>query len=767
MKVKKPLLLIFGIFFLSLLLNSISAPRAVGQSSAPSRTVVVGGSNSPSATNVQKTPLTLGSSGFSLNDLLNHIPSQLKDPSLLILIVVAFLGWLFLFKDGGKPNNKKMATAQWAGTKEKGNALRKAKKQIKERKHDALTLWINTPLRNGEYVSLKPEAKRNFKPNSDTIVIPDCQRGTMVIGAPGTGKTFSYIDAVSRSAVEQGVPIVLYDFKFGSPGSQAEMLSGWAKAHGYKIILFAPGFEGSMKCNLLDFLANAEDADTAGQIASTLTANFTNSGGTDDPFFKKSGDQLVKAVLQLAKATSQPDLLTCQKILAMPPAELAEKIKASPHVSPWIKISWDQFMSMKDSEKTVASVVSTAALMFVNFMTPDILPTVSGKSDLPMEISGKTLVIFGMDKDRRDVVGPILATVMHMLITKNLNKRREDPLLVVADEFPTIILPSMTNWLNEGRGLGFCGLIGMQTISQAEKAYGKDNTQALMTGCNTKIIFNPGTTESAKIFSEFLGKQHIDYKQRSKSNAKGGSSTSISDQERTNELFSADEILRMPTGKCIILNPGYGNDDQANIPHILKIKLSRKELKNIEIAQATSVKLLRKLAKDFPKGKIDITDLESRERAIEEILQPSEKPLHTESTSSSIITAVSQNVLQDGSLSMNESTGSNETEIDCDNSLNEIDEFITEYVQCSTSNEQAYNDYIWNNAINHLDKFDAENAAKINHNSLDDFNLSDLALPELLDETELAQNTLLVSIDTPDPQNVPVQLDDCSIPIPF
>ncbi len=149
----------------------------------------------------------------------------------------------------------------------------------------------------------------DINPQSHTVFIPDGQRGTAVCGAPGSGKTFSVIDPMIRSVIDQGFPICLYDFKF--PGGQAEIHAAYARNKGYDVRIFAPGFEGSESCNLLDFLKSADDSETAGQIAKVLNSNFSLNGGKggEDPFFQLSGDQLIKAVLQLAKLSEYPHIL--------------------------------------------------------------------------------------------------------------------------------------------------------------------------------------------------------------------------------------------------------------------------------------------------------------------------------------------------------------------------------------------------------------------------------------------------------------------------
>jgi type IV secretory pathway TraG/TraD family ATPase VirD4 len=90
-----------------------------------------------------------------------------------------------------------------------------------------------------------------------------------------------------------------------------------------------------------------------------------------------------------------------------------------------------------------------ALLMLINFVSPDILPSLCGKSMIPLDLEGKQMIIFGMDQNRRDIIGSILATVLHMIVTRNIAKKQVDLLAVFLDELPTLSLPYLVNWLNE------------------------------------------------------------------------------------------------------------------------------------------------------------------------------------------------------------------------------------------------------------------------------------------------------------------------------
>ncbi len=555
---------------------------------------------------------------------LEPLKQQLWNPQgLMFLLVYLPMAW-WVFKDDNRSG--KLASARWGGKAEYRAARRVAFRQINERKRNGLTAWINTPvIQERTKTQLNPSKairRFNIKPKASTIFIPDCQRGTAVCGAPGSGKTFSVIDPMVRSVIEQGFPLCLYDFKF--PGGQAEAHAEYARRQGYQVHVFAPGFEGSEICNLLDFLDSADDAETAGQIAKVLNKNFSLNGGrgSDDPFFQMSGDQLIKAVLQLAKSTEYPDFLTCQKILALDSSSLIDRVKTA-KISPWIRTSWDQFSSMRQSEKTSSSVAATASLMFTNFVSPDILPCLVGRSTIPLDLTGKQMLIFGMDQNRRDIIGPILATVLHMLVTRNVAVQRSTPLAVFLDELPTLSLPSLVNWLNESRSAGFCGVLGYQNMTQLEKAYGKELARAILSGCNTKFIFNPGEYESADYFSKYLGETEIKLKQKSRSTGKSGASRSISDQERTRKLLSADEILKLPTGSCVFINPAYCSKTEANIPTRLKVKILPSEIKKERRSRAGFPQLLQAIQRRAQqRGFLTITanDIRLREATVEQVL---------------------------------------------------------------------------------------------------------------------------------------------------
>jgi len=508
-----------------------------------------------------------------MNSLLDYIRANFV-PLLIIISGVAF----FIFVSITSPSSglrKKVGRAEWATPDIIRNAKRTAQKQMTLRKKNSVALYVNLP---------------HKKDDQNTIWIPDVQRGTIVVGAPGSGKTFSFIDPMLRSAVDQGFPICLYDFKYPS---QASTIAAYALAKGYRISCFCPGFPESQVVNLLDFMRDENDAAMAKQMAEVLTSNLSDKskGGGNDDFFKQAGDQLITGVFQLAKLFSDvnyADVLMCQKMLVSDRFVKTVKHaldKGDPSISKWIGVSFDQVFGVIESEKTLASIVGMAQALFTRFADPTLLMSLCGKSTLDLDLTGRKMIIFGMDGKRREVIKPILATVIHMVMAHNLHPNRSDPIILALDEFPTLTLPAVANWLNECRSYGFCGILGLQTLNQMEKTYGKEMSGIICTGANTKVIFNPGDFDSAKKFSDYLGQEDIVNRSVSRSVGKQSSST-YSEQDKTRALLAPENFLTLPSGTCVFINPAYASKNKAYVPARFRVKINHRDIQFAKNSEA-------------------------------------------------------------------------------------------------------------------------------------------------------------------------------------
>ncbi|HEY9596432.1 MAG TPA: type IV secretion system DNA-binding domain-containing protein, partial [Cyanophyceae cyanobacterium] len=389
---------------------------------------------------------------------------------------------------GGGDKKGKIARGYLGGLKEKAKAAKKAKKQMKVITRNEVSLYVGCPKPMLEKLhsewqekGLVPAKSKPPKAQGTTLFIPDAQRGTSVLGAAGSGKTFSVIDPLVRSALDQGFPMVLYDFKYPA---QTKRAVAYAMKRGYTVRVFAPGFPESEVCNPLDLIKDEEDAIAAGQLAQVINKNFSRGGDKGgDKFFEEAGDSLVEGILLVTKAVGRLedpkycDLMMSQAILSL--TSLPQRLQHAANngtISVWASRPLSQLFGVMDSEKTVAGIVGSAARLFMRFMKKDFVGAFCGATTLPLDLDGKQLLIFGLDRNNRDIVGPLLAAILHMVVSRNVSRTvpRKDPLVTVLDELPTLYLPQLVNWLNENREDGFCGILGYQNIAQLEQFYSKE-----------------------------------------------------------------------------------------------------------------------------------------------------------------------------------------------------------------------------------------------------------------------------------------------------
>jgi type IV secretory pathway TraG/TraD family ATPase VirD4 len=517
-----------------------------------------------------------------------------------IMLICCAISFVALQIFSGEKKGK-TATGYWAGAKERIKAAKQAAKQMTATTRNNVSLYIGCPAKmrkklHKNWVAqglIKKETKLTLGKTS-TLYVPDAQRGIAVLGAAGSGKTFSVIDPLCRSALDQGFPMCLYDFKYPA---QTKRAVAYAMKRGYTVRVFAPGFSESETCNPLDLIKDEEDAIAAGQLAQVVNKNFSKShtsGG--DKFFEEAGDSLVEGILLVTKAVGRLtgeknycDLMMAQAILSL--TSLPQRLQyASTNgtLKVWTTRPLSQLFGVMDSEKTVAGIVGSAARLFMRFMKKDFIGAFCGQTTLPLDLDGKQLIVFGLDRNNRDIIAPLLAAILHMIVSRNVSRTvpRKDPLVTVLDELPTLYLPALVNWLNENREDGFCGILGYQNLAQLEQFYGKELARAIFGGTASKFIFNPQDGESAKIFADYLGEEEIMFSAKSKSTgSKGGTSKSTAEQRQKKHLFEPAQFLKLKTGRAVVISPAFVRDKEAYVPLITPIKVPQSDIDEQNWAQ--------------------------------------------------------------------------------------------------------------------------------------------------------------------------------------
>ena len=201
--------------------------------------------------------------------------SEKNPASLLLLVFVPLLLWLYR-----NPSNKgKIATSYWAGSKEKTACKKTAMKQIQKPRKNEYCLYVNPPpcMRDRSLFEELPQKYRAGAGSTPTYYFPYGQQSMAIAGKAGSGKTFGTIDPLLMSAIDQGLTVICYDFKY--PG-QAE-LAIYARRRGYEVYIYAPGRPESCIFNPLDLIRSSKDGLKAKDLVQVMVANSRRSDARD------------------------------------------------------------------------------------------------------------------------------------------------------------------------------------------------------------------------------------------------------------------------------------------------------------------------------------------------------------------------------------------------------------------------------------------------------------------------------------------------------
>lgn len=553
-----------------------------------------------------------------------------QNPSQMGLLVLLLVVTVFL-SSGNSGGKKKLAKGHFAGATEKKKALHTMKKQIKGAKLSQIAFSIRKP------------GKKGF------LALPHSQPGVLALGSPGFGKTASVINPALRSSIDQKHRIILFDWKY--PGQAADIVP-YAKAKGYKISVFAPGFPESQRINPLDLIRDSEDLVGAKALAYSMINN-NSEEDSQNKFFTDNAVTLLASLFCLAKTTEYPDLLTIQKILTLP--KLPKRLESSA-MDIFLKLNLGQFISSQGSDRQLAGILNTTIMPLTEFLLgSNLLNTIIGKSTCKLLLEPGEMLVVGMDRSNSAALKPLIAAVLSLVGKINLLNKEEFPVVVATspnlkpeeakphfkifssrkkasapkkkrvplvmslDEMATINIP-ISEWLNQYRSEGLCALIGLQNPQQLPEKQ-KD---AILAGIPTKVLFNPNEMATAKMFSEWAGKHEVSTDSKTKGFSSGKKSRSKSDRLQAVDLLQPADILKLPPGKALILNSGHSKAGESSIPFLHQFDFNKyDEQQEVACQDAWEKYIVPKLLKEAPVLPKHPEELvKERKKAIDKMLKP-------------------------------------------------------------------------------------------------------------------------------------------------
>ena len=377
-------------------------------------------------------------------------------------------------------------------------------------------------------------------------------RASMVLGTPGSGKSFAIVNNYIKQQIEKGFAMYIYDYKFPDLSEIAyNHLLRHLDAYEVKPQFFVINFDDprrSHRCNPINpaFMTDISDAyESAYTIMLNLNRTWIQKQGD---FFVESPIILLAAIIWFLKIYQGGRYCTFPhtiEFLNRPYAQIFPILTAydelanylSPFMDAWEGGAQDQLQGQIASAKIPLSRMISPALYWV--MTGD---------DFSLDINNprepKVLVV-GNNPDRQNIYSAALG-LYNSRIVKLINKKKQLKSSVIIDELPTIYFRGLDNLIATARSNKVAVCLGFQDFSQLTRDYGDKESKVIQNTVGN-VFSGQVVGETAKTLSERFGK--VLQQRQSMTINRNDKSTSISTQ--LDSLIPASKISNLTQGMFV------------------------------------------------------------------------------------------------------------------------------------------------------------------------------------------------------------------------
>ena len=410
-----------------------------------------------------------------------------------------------------------------------------------------------THLMENEYsVNLPTRFYYKKKWNNGWINVVNPFRASMVLGTPGSGKSYAIVNNYIKQQIEKGFAMYIYDYKFPDLSEIAyNHLLQHLDAYTVKPQFFVINFDDprkSHRCNPINpaFMTDISDAyESAYTIMLNLNRSWIQKQGD---FFVESPIILLAAIIWFLKIYEDGKYCTFPhaiEFLNRPYAQIFPILTSydelanylSPFMDAWEGGAQDQLQGQIASAKIPLSRMISPALYWV--MTGD---------DFSLDINNpnepKVLVV-GNNPDRQNIYSAALG-LYNSRIVKLINKKKQLKSSVIIDELPTIYFRGLDNLIATARSNKVAVCLGFQDFSQLTRDYGDKESKVIQNTVGN-VFSGQVVRETAKTLSERFGK--VLQQRQSMTINRNDKSTSISTQ--MDSLIPASKISNLTQGMFV------------------------------------------------------------------------------------------------------------------------------------------------------------------------------------------------------------------------
>ena len=336
-------------------------------------------------------------------------------------------------------------------------------------------------------------------------------RATIVLGTPGSGKSFAVVNNYIKQQIEKGYSMYIYDFKFPDLSTIAynHMMN---HQNGYKVKpqFYVINFDDprrSHRCNPIhpDFMSDISDAyESAYTIMLNLNKTWVQKQGD---FFVESPIILFAAIIWYLRIYKNGKYCTFPhaiELLNRRYEDVFPILTSYPELENYLSPFMDAWQG--GAMEQLAGQIASAKIPLSRMISPQLYWVMSA-SEFTLDINNPEepkILCVGNNPDRQNIYGAALG-LYNSRIVKLINKKGQLKSSVIIDELPTIYFKGLDNLIATARSNKVAVCLGFQDFSQLVRDYG-DKEAKVVTNTVGNIFSGQVVGETAKTLSERFGK---------------------------------------------------------------------------------------------------------------------------------------------------------------------------------------------------------------------------------------------------------------------
>lgn len=449
-----------------------------------------------------------------------------------------------------------------------------------------------TSLMENEYsINLPTRFYYKKKWNNGWINVVNPFRASIVLGTPGSGKSYAVVNSFIKQQIEKGYSQYIYDFKFPDLSMIAynhliNHLSGYKVKPKFYVINFDDPSR-SHRCNPIhpDFMTDISDAyESAYTIMLNLNRTWVQKQGD---FFVESPIILFAAIIWYLKIYQNGKFCTFPhaiEFLNRRYEDIFPILTSIPELENYLSPFMDAWLG--GAAEQLQGQIASAKIPLSRMISPQ-LYWVMSDSEFTLDINNPEepkILCVGNNPDRQNIYGAALG-LYNSRIVKLINKKGMLKSSVIIDELPTIYFKGLDNLIATARSNKVAVCLGFQDFSQLVRDYGDKEAKVVMNTVGN-ILSGQVVGETAKNLSERFGK--ILQQRQSITINRQDKSTSINTQ--MDSLIPASKISGLTQGMFVgAISDNFTERIKQKIFHAEiiidseKVKAEEKEYKKIPI----------------------------------------------------------------------------------------------------------------------------------------------------------------------------------------